>query len=170
MQINKNKKQEFAKLVNDNLPELGNSSIVFVSQKKGVKLPPNVMVFQAFAYLAATKLKDSSNRVLMLLFSQSAYENYISMDVKTISEILNYTERSVITALSELVKNNIILKIKHPSDNRRHDYFLNPTSAWKGNSTSRLKMITKMDSNQLDIFGQTLENKTKKIVSDKSFE
>ena len=58
---------------------------------KRIPLPANIMVFQAFAYLAATRLKDCSNRVLMLLFSKSGYENFVSMDIVTIAEELNYT-------------------------------------------------------------------------------
>lgn len=124
-----------------------------IRQKRGV-LPQNVMVFQAFAFLAATKLKPSANRVLMLLFSFSEYENYIGMDVKTISEHLDMTERSVITALNELVENNIIIKVDHPSDKRRNDFFINPIAAWKGNSFSRQKSIRQLkeNSNQLDLF------------------
>lgn len=121
-------------------------------ERSKIKLEPNVMVFQAFAFLAATKLKDSSNRVLMLLFSKSGYENYVSMDVSTIAESLKYTERSVIMALNELTDNNIVIKVKHPSDKRRHDYFINPIAAWRGNSYTRKKMIGSIDTAQIALF------------------
>jgi len=119
---------------------------------KRVPLPPNIMVFQAFAYLAATKLKDCSNRVLMLLFSKSGYENFVSMDITTISEELKYTERSVISALNELTENNIIIKTPHPSDKRRNDYFINPIAAWKGNGYTRKKKIALIDPAQTKLF------------------
>lgn len=128
------------------------TKVVISKQKKRIPLPPNVMVFQAFAYLSATELKPSTNRILMLLFAQSAYENFIGMDVKTISEDLKMSERSVIRGLNELEKNNIIIKYKHPSDKRRHDYFINPTASWKGNSFTRNKMIKSTDPNQLEMF------------------
>lgn len=119
---------------------------------KRVPLPANVMVFQTFAFLAATKLKDCSIRVLMLLFSKSAYENFLSMDITTIAEELKYTERSVITALNELTENRIIIKTPHPSDKRRHDYFINPLAAWRGNGYTRKKNIEKIDPAQTRLF------------------
>lgn len=121
-------------------------------QKKRLPLPQNVQVFQAFAYLSATKLKASTNRILMLLFAMSAYENYIGMDVKTIAEELELSERSVINGLNELEKYNIIIKFKHPSDKRRHDYFVNPTAMWKGNSFTRMTALKSIDPDQLEMF------------------
>ena len=124
-------------------------------QKKRISLSANVQVFQAFAYLSATKLKPATNRILMLLFAQSAYENFIGMDVKTIAEELEMSERSVVRGLNELEENNIIIKYKHPSDKRRHDYFLNPTAAWKGNSFTRMKAIKASDPDQLKMFPES---------------
>ena len=128
------------------------TKVTISKQKKRIPLPPNVMVFQAFAYLSATKLKASTNRILMLLFAQSAYENYIGMDIKTISEELKLTNRTVISGLNELEDNNIIIKYKHPSDRRRHDYFINPTASWKGNSFTRKALIDKTDPDQIKLF------------------
>jgi len=130
------------------------------TEKKRIPLPQNVMVFQAFAYLSATKLKPSTNRILMLLFSKSAYENYIGMDVKTMSEELDMSERSVLRGLNELEVNNIIIKLKHPSDKRRHDYFINPSASWKGNSYTRKKMLESIPQNQLDLFQEQLPKQT----------
>ena len=126
---------------------------VRVSQNR-TPLPQNVMLFQAFATMAAIKLKPATSQVLMLLFGMSAYENYLSIDVKTIAETLDISERSVIRSLNELVDNKIILKFPHPSDKRRHDYFVNPLAAWKGNSYTRAKKIKSMiaDKTQLQLF------------------
>jgi len=127
-------------------------------RSKRIPLPQNIMVFQAFALLAAVNLKPSSNRILMLFFGMSAYENYIGMDVKTISEELNMSERSVIRGLKEIEDCNIIIKYPHPTDRRRHDYFINPLGAWKGNSYARKKALKKLKSNekQLDLFNKSL--------------
>lgn len=89
----------------------------------------------------------------MLFFANSGYENYVGMDVKRIAEILGVSERTVTTATNELEKHNIILKTQHPSDKRRHDYFLNPFASWKGNSESRKKMMQVIPDNQLELFG-----------------
>lgn len=158
----KNRKQVAKKIADsiiENVDDKQKWSVKVIAQKERVKIPANIMVFQAFAFLAATKLKPATNCVLMLLFSQSQYENYVSMDVKTISEMLEYSEQSVVSALNELVKNNIVIKVAHPADKRRNDYFLNPIAAWKGNSYVRKKMITKLEENkaQLKLFNENNE-------------
>lgn len=127
---------------------------VFVRQRT-VKLEPNIMVFQAFAYMAAVNLHESSLRVLFLFFSKAAFENFIGMDVLTIQEELKYPERTVIRALKQLQEYNIILKIQNVTDRRRNDYFINPLAAWKGNSWTRKKTtekLNKLDPNQLNLF------------------
>ena len=124
-----------------------------INNNKRIPLPPNIMVFQTFAFLAATKLKPSSNKVLMLFFSGSEYENYVGMDVVSISEKLEISERSVISSLKELEKHNIIIKTTNPRDRRRNDYFLNPYSAWKGNSESRKRFMQIIPENQISMFG-----------------
>ena len=50
----------------------------------------------------------------MLFFANSAYENYVGMDIVSIGEKLNISERSVINAINELEKNKIIIRTKHP--------------------------------------------------------
>jgi DNA-binding MarR family transcriptional regulator len=138
------------------------TTVNIITTKKRLPLEPNIMVFQSFAYLAATKLKPSTNKVLMYLFSLSAYENYIGIDIKTLSEELSLTERSIITGLKELEVNNVILKFKHPIDKRRHDYFINPIAAWKGNSFTRKTTIRKVETEtpgQLNLFNITKAEK-----------
>ena len=129
--------------------------------KNRIKLPPNVMVFQAFAYLAATTLKASTNRILMLLFSIQAYENLVGMDVQTIQEELNLSKPTVVNGLKELESNGIIIKSHCLYDRRRNEYYINPMSAWKGNSFTRNKMIENMNKvspNQLSIFDGMIES------------
>lgn len=146
-------KRDIAETIKKAVPD-ASSVNVNINNKKRIPLPPNVMVFQTFAYLAATELKPSSNKVLMLFFANSGYENYVGMDVRTIAETLGITERTVTTATNELEKHNVILKTQHPSDKRRHDYFLNPFASWKGNSESRKKMMQIIPDNQLELFGK----------------
>jgi hypothetical protein len=144
--------EESAKIVEQNT----NTSDVKVTvnvTKDRLPLPQNVMVFQAFATIAAIKLKPATNRILMFLFGLSAYENYLSIDIKTLSEQLELTDRSVISAINELVENKIILKFPHPTDKRRNDYFINPLAAWKGNSYARRTKIRAIlkDKNQMEL-------------------
>ena len=126
--------------------DLENDAVdVFVSVKtKRLKLPPNVMVFQMFAYLASTRLSGSSNRLLMYFISISGYENYCSIDIKTMMEELNLSKQSIVKGLDELVKQSIVIKIPNSIDARRNDYFINPMSMWKGNSFSRKNAVNKL--------------------------
>lgn len=134
--------------------DLGKNKDIHVNIKsKRQPLPPNIMVFQTFAYLAATLLKPSSNRVLMLFFAESGYENYTGMDQTSIAEKLNISLKSVGNAVKELEDNGIIIKTPHPSDKRRIDYFLNPFTSWKGNSFSRKRILNSLPDNQLSMFG-----------------
>lgn len=136
------------------------------------KLAPNVMVFQTFARLASTELTSSANKILMYLFSQSVYENFVGIDVKTLAEELTMSERTVIRSINQLEENGIVLKTRHPTDKRRNDYFINPMGAWKGNSMTRkitLDQLQKEDPDQLHIFGETLpENKLRESLEIKS--
>lgn len=147
----------------------GMDAFLTIKPKTRPSLAPNIMVFQTFAYLASTELKPSSNKVLMYLFSMSAYENFLGIDIKTLSEKLSMSERSVISALNELEDNGVIAKVKSGTDRRRNDYFINPMSAWKGNSTARkmkLDIIEDEDPNQLHLFGETLADARKREKSE----
>jgi len=120
------------------------------------KMPDSIFVIQNFANELSKRKNYSANtfRVLMHFFSLSQYENFISIDVKTISENLDISVASVKRATSQLKEDNIIMKHIHPTDNRRIDYFINPHAAWRGNTLNRDKQLKKHKDNkmQLDMF------------------
>ena len=123
---------------------------------KRTPLPPNVMVFQTFAYLSATRLMPVSCKILMLFFSKMEYSNYIGMDISTIAKEIGMSQSSIEKGMRELKEENILILLKNPMDKRRNDYFLNPFSAWKGNGYERKKSIKKINNtepNQLNLFG-----------------
>ena len=129
---------------------------------KRISLPPNMMVFQAAAYLCATKLNASTNRILMFFFAKSGYENFIGVDVKTLCEELRMSKPTVCDGLKALEENNVLVKYQNVHDKRRHDYFINPVSAWKGNSFTRdqkLKTMATANTKQLELFGEVVEPK-----------
>ena len=129
---------------------------------KRISLPPNMMVFQAAAYLCATKLTASCNRILMYFFAKSVYENYIGVDVKTLCEELKMSKVTVCGGLNTLEENNVLIKYQNVNDRRRNDYFINPVTAWKGNSFTRdkkLKQMASENTNQLELFGEVVEPK-----------
>lgn len=127
-------------------------------KKASPKAAPNIQVFQTAAYLAATCLSPSANKILMYFLSMSEFENYVGMDQRSLHEELNMSLSTVEKSIKELSENGIILKTKHPSDKRRNDYFLNPMSAWKGKTLNRkiaLAILHKENDNQLHLFGET---------------
>lgn len=123
-------------------------------KKKRTPMPPNIMVFQTFAMIAATQLSPAANKVLMLFFANAGYENFIGMDQATIQEKLGIKSKTtVFKALKDLEEQSIIIKTKHSNDKRRNDYFMNPFAAWKGHSETRKKAIKMLPANQLALFG-----------------
>lgn len=143
-------------------------------ENKKLPLPPSIIVFQAAAFLCSTRLTASANRILMFFFSKSAYENFIGIDVLTLSEELKLGKLTVIKGLQELEEANIIIKIQNTQDRRRHDYFINPIAAWKGNSFTRNVQINKMKEKkelkaQLNIFNLPPEQEKKAIKPSKDF-
>lgn len=165
--IKKMSKKEDEKLVRGVFNEVKNhqeetgknttTTVTIRNAPKRVKLPDNVMVFQAFAYMASRNLKPCSNKILMWFFAVSEYENFIGVDQLTLVEELNMSKRSVIDGLNELEENNIIIKFQNTRDRRRHDYFINPTAAWRGNSVARetfLKKVNFEDPKQLKMWNE----------------
>ena len=132
---------------------------VYVTQtKKKVSKPDFVMVFQAMAKMAAQYLTGSASRILHYFYGDTAYENYLSIDIKTISETLILSERQVIRALNELEAFNVVVKHINLKDRRRHDYFLNPVVAWRGDGAVRnkaIKTMVKSQPSQLNLFNQS---------------
>jgi predicted transcriptional regulator len=159
-------KREMCEIVKQNIEDYSTDErkVVVVSAKtiivdgNKVKMPPAVFIYQAFAYLAATKLKPATNSVLNYIFSLTGFQNYLQIDQKTLAEEMRMCLKTVNTAIKELVDCNVLMKIKHPNDARRIDYFINPVAAWKGNSKQRESVIRKLkesNKNQLDMFVAT---------------
>lgn len=152
-------KRELAENVRDTFSNEGLDVSVSVSDKRRVPLAPNVMVFQTFAYLAATKLTPSANRVLMLFLSYSQYEGGVSMDVKTIMEELSLkSKKTVVSALAQLEEYKVLLKVPYLKDKRRNEYYINPIAAWKGNGYSRKDFMRNTDPDQLSLFKVGVED------------
>jgi Fic family protein len=90
-------------------------------------------------------------KVFLYFLQASQYGNYIEIDVKQISTIIDLSERTVKRSLDELIKKEVLLKWKDLNDKRRNTYFLNPLTAWKGNPTDRTKSIKALNPNQLKL-------------------
>lgn len=133
---------------------------LFLHKKTTIKAAPNIQLFQTAAYLAATTLTPSANKILMYFLSLSHFENYVNMDQKTLQEDLKISLSATEKGLKELHENGVIIKTKHPTDKRRNDYFINPMSAWKGKILNRKQALNALHSevkNQLHLFGEGYE-------------
>lgn len=130
-----------------------NLDVTNIYKIRSGKLPDSVFVLQDFASKMAlqTHYKVNTFKVLFYFIAVSKYENFISVDVKTISEDINISIPSVKRSTKQLAEDNVILKVPHPSDNRRIDYFLNPIAVWRGKSLNRDKFITKAKNNKLQL-------------------
>jgi DNA-binding MarR family transcriptional regulator len=169
MDITKNEVKENAKIrtleiIQKTMEEQGldmKDYNISLFKKTTVKAAPNIQLFQTAAYIAATCLTPSANKILMYLLSLSEFENFISIDQKTLNEELNISLRSTERGLKELIDSGILIIVKHPSDKRRNDYFLNPMTAWKGKTLNRKIALAKMNKEhigQLKLFGESFED------------
>ena len=129
-------------------------SLTLKKDKAREPLPPTVMLFQTFSSLASSELSPSACKVLFFFFSQTQYQNVISMDQHAISNHISMTERTVRSAVKELIDHGIITCVPMLSDRRRNEYFLNPYSSWKGSAKQRHEHISTIDENQLSMFGR----------------
>jgi DNA-binding transcriptional ArsR family regulator len=83
----------------------------------------------------------SSSKVFFYLMVTMSFENFIGIDMKTISEKIKMPLRTVTLAMKELKEAGIVMAIKNNFDNRRNDYRLNPLVVWKGKVNSRTKSL-----------------------------
>lgn len=151
---------DYSNYISEGIVEVGkeqnlNVQVTNIVKMNRGKMPDSVFVLQRFAsQVCRTKYSGLVFQVLFYFIALTEFENFLSVDIKTISEYLGVTERSVIGATKKLVRDNVVIKIKHPSDKRRVDYFLNPQAMWKGNSIKRDKAIKTLENNktQLEMF------------------
>lgn len=152
------KLKDFSSYISEGMVEVGRDrnmdvDVVAVYKQKQGKLPDSLFVLQTFANEMSKRENYSATtfRVLMYFFALSQYENFVSIDVKTISENLGLSEMSVKRATKQLTDDNIIIKVEHPSDKRRIDYFINPQAAWRGSSFNRDKFLKKAKDNKMQL-------------------
>lgn len=154
----KSRLKDFSDYINDGIIEVGKEQnldveVINIVKGKQGRMPQSMIVLQSFALELAFRKNYSTAifRVLNYFIALSQFENFVSIDIKTISESLDISEPSVKRATKQLVDDNIVIKVAHPSDKRRIDYFLNPMAMWKGKTINRDKWIRKAKDNQLQL-------------------
>lgn len=150
--------KDFSNYIEDGILEVGKDSnidldVTTIVKGRTGKMPNSVFVIQDFALRLAIKGGYSLNtyRVLFYFIAVSQYENFISVDINTISEDIEISVASVKRATKELSDDNIIMKVAHPMDKRRTDYFMNPQAMWRGKTVNRDKFINKAKTNKLQL-------------------
>lgn len=155
------KLRDFSDYIDSGIVEVGkendiNVDVVNIVKIRTGKMPDSVFVLQKFAQKVCQRKNYSSAtfRVLFYFIGVTLYENFVSADVKTIAEDLELSVESVKRSTKQLVDDNVLIKIAHPTDRRRWDYFINPESMWKGKSINRQKALEKSKKAkiQLDMF------------------
>lgn len=133
---------------------IGTDNIISVSIRKP-KIPRGpdfIMVYQEVGrQILEGNMCLSTSKVFFYLIMNITFENFIGIDLKTISEKINMPLPTVKKAMKELKDAGMLMSIKDNFDTRRNIYRLNPIVGWKGKQTNRIKTI-KQNQNQTLLF------------------
>jgi len=114
--------------------------------------PDFVMVYQEVGKkILEGNIALSSSKVFFYLIMNIDFQNFIGIDLKSISENIKMPLPTVKKAMRELKEAGILLSVKDNFDARRNVYRLNPLTAWKGKVRNRIKQM-KEDPAQLAIW------------------
>lgn len=148
-----NEKKAFENISEGIKKQLGDDVAVSVSiRRKIAKTPDFVMIYQEIGkkVLEGT-ISLSTSKVFFYLVMNIDFENFIGIDLKSISENIKMPLPTVKKTMRELKEIGILLSIKDNFDTRRNIYRLNPVVAWKGKVNNRTKAI-KENPNQVKLF------------------
>lgn len=150
MKVEKSKQQNIVQSIQD---ELGEDTKVNVFIGKRIPRQASyTMLYQSINLELVKILKPNACKVLLYLMSKTGYDNYIGVDQETIMDELEYkTKASVVNAIQELKKQNIIISVKDVQDRRRNVYILNPYQSWKGKVANRIKAVTELQKGDTGI-------------------
>jgi DNA-binding MarR family transcriptional regulator len=164
MVIKENKKKAY-KVVSE-MKEIyqqegGNVSVTVYNGRNKIKgMPDWIMIFQAINETLTRELKPATCKVLLYLLSIAQYDNFVGINIETLQEKLSLSKVTVITAMNELKKKNILLSVKDSLDKRRNVYKLNPHQSWRGTHKKRIINIKALE-NQLTFNFDNYSQQTK---------
>lgn len=130
------------------------NAVVTVTVKRDIpkyKGEPFTLLFQASSRAITRNIKPATAKLLLYLCSIVEYNNIIPQGTKEMARDLGYSVRQIERALNELISFNIVIKNKHPKDNRITLYYINPFQSWKGEKKDRSKKIEETNPNQLKL-------------------
>lgn len=148
------KKEQMVAIKNSITGELEQAKVTVIVQKDKPKFKgePFTLLFQASTRAISRDIKPVTAKLLIHLCAIVEYNNLIPQGKKEMAEELGYSIRQVERALNELESMKVIIRSKHPQDNRLSMYHINPYQSWKGAAKERGKHIAQYDPNQLDLF------------------
>jgi Fic family protein len=150
MKIEKKTQQN---IISEIKSQLGNDVSVSVMVKQKIpKTADFVMIYQEIGRkILEGDMALSTSKVFFYLVMNMSFENFIGIDMKSISEKIKMPLRTVTQAMKELKECGMLVSIKNNFDARRNDYRLNPVVAWKGKVKNRIKTM-KDNPNQIKMF------------------
>jgi len=114
--------------------------------------PDFVMVYQEVGRkILEGNMALSTSKVFFYLVVNIDFQNFIGIDLKSISENISMPLPTVKKAMKELKDAGILLSVKDNFDARRNIYRLNPLTAWKGKVRNRIKHM-KENPAQITLF------------------
>ena len=123
---------------------IGTENIIAVSIRKP-KIPRGpdfVMIYQEVGkQILEGNMCLSTSKVFFYLIMNINFENFIGIDLKSISENITMPLPTVKKAMKELKDAGMLISIKDNFDTRRNIYRLNPIVGWKGKQINRIKTM-----------------------------
>lgn len=158
------------KLVSGAKESLGEDVNVTISiRHKIAKTPDFVMIYQEVGKkVLEGEISLSTSKVFFYLIMNIGFENFIGIDLKSISENIKMPLPTVKKTMKELKEIGILISIKDNFDGRRNVYRFNPVVAWKGKVNNRSKAI-KENPAQIKMFSNIAENKADAMQPNQDF-
>jgi len=159
--MDENFRQKQVNIVKAIKAELGDEVSVSVSLRRKIqKTSDFVMIYQEIGKkILEGEISTSTSKVFFYLVVNMSFENFIGIDLKSISDNINMPLRTVTQAMKDLKECGIIMSIKNNRDARRNDYRLNPIIAWKGKVKNKIRTM-KENPDQCRLFEETYPTPT----------
>lgn len=109
--------------------------------KKKIKSEDFIMIYTAIGKkILEGEISLSAIKLFYYMANNMQFENFIGIDLKTISENIKMPLATVKVAMKDIKDMGLIIAIKDNFDNRRNIYRMNPVVAWKGKVKNKKKI------------------------------
>lgn len=149
--------------------ELGDDYNINVSLRRPkIQSEAFIMIYQEIGKkILEGDISLSAVKLFYYMANHMQFENFIGIDLKTISENIKMPLSTVKEAMRDIKDMGLVISIKDNFDNRRNVYRINPVVAWKGKVKNK-KKIAIIDPAQTAMFENENLPVNKMIVSKKS--